>query len=87
MSGTCRAPAKPPGRRSVAGAVSQAVQSLVDGLPPVDPRHSRKADPVLRLLRLLPVLIPIVTAASRNPKVRELLHLKPRPEQGRQTKR
>lgn len=40
-----------------------------------------------RLIRLLPILIPVVTAALRNPKVRELLHLKARPEQGGPTKR
>lgn len=40
-----------------------------------------------RLIRLLPVLVPLVSAALRNPKVRELLHLKPRPEQGGSTKR
>jgi hypothetical protein len=42
---------------------------------------------VARLIRLLPVLIPLAAAALRNPKVRELLHLKPRPEQGGATKR
>lgn len=40
-----------------------------------------------RLIRLLPVLIPLVRTALRNPKVRELLHLKPLPPQGGAKKR
>jgi hypothetical protein len=38
---------------------------------------------VFRLIRLLPLLIPVFTALSRNPKVREVLHLKPQTVNGR----
>jgi hypothetical protein len=42
---------------------------------------------MVRLLRLLPVLIPIARTLLRNPKVRSLLHLKPIPQSGRGSKR
>jgi hypothetical protein len=32
---------------------------------------------MLRLLRYLPVIVPVVTGALRNPTVRSVLHLKP----------
>jgi hypothetical protein len=38
---------------------------------------------MLRVLRLLPVLLPLVSAALRNPTVRRLLHLKPQPGKGK----
>lgn len=42
-----------------------------------------KGTAVLRLVRLLPVLLPLLEVASRNPKVRELLRLKPRTDSRR----
>jgi hypothetical protein len=42
---------------------------------------------MLRVLRLLPVILPLVSVALRNPKVRELLHLKPRSGRGGPTGR
>ena len=38
---------------------------------------------MLRVLRLLPVLIPIARRVLRHPKVREVLRLKPLPKQRR----
>ena len=40
-----------------------------------------------RLIRLLPLLIPVARTLLRNPKVRELLKLKPIPQSGRGSKR
>lgn len=42
---------------------------------------------MVRLLRLLPVLIPIARMLLRNPKVREVLRLKPIPQSGPGSKR
>ncbi len=43
---------------------------------------------MLRLLRYLPVVIPVVIAALRNPRVRSVLHLKPlKPDTPREANR
>ncbi len=82
-----------PSRSAVAGSATCAgcapigPASYLDGPDPRASYDLTKGALVLRLVRLLPVLIPLVTSASRNPKVRELLHLKPQPGQGRAGKR
>jgi hypothetical protein len=42
---------------------------------------------MLRLIRYLPVVIPIVRQVLRNKKVREILHLKPLPAEGGRRRR
>ena len=42
---------------------------------------------MVRVIRLLPVLIPVARMLLRNPKVRELLRLKPVPQTGQGSRR
>jgi hypothetical protein len=64
----------------------QAVRSAGTALATPDrgvQRPDEGPHTVLRLIRLLPLIIPVLTWASHNPKVRELLHLKPEAPRGR----
>ena len=82
--------------RAVAGGAARSGARIRDdartrGLIRPDParhpdmrasNHPTKGTIVLRLIRLLPIILPLLTAASRNPNVRQLLHLKPQTARG-----